>query len=111
MHSCPPCRQFTPLFADLYNDVNSGSKQIEVVFVSGDKSSEEFKEYYEEMPWISLPFKDERVLELVKKYEVKGVPRLVMVKPDGTVLSQNAVQKIIKEGPEAIEEFTAGKVE
>ena len=37
MHNCPPCREFTPLLVELYNESNESSKQMEVVFMSGDQ--------------------------------------------------------------------------
>jgi nucleoredoxin len=42
MHNCPPCRDFTPIFADLYNETNENEKVLEVVFLSGDKTQAEF---------------------------------------------------------------------
>ena len=36
MHNCPPCREFTPLLVELYNEHNESEKVIEVVFFSGD---------------------------------------------------------------------------
>lgn len=105
MHHCPPCREFTPIFADLYTEVNSDEKQFEVIFVSGDKTQEEYDQYYAEMPWLALPRADKRIGNIAKKFEVKGVPRLIVLKPDGTVINPNAVKKVTDEGPAAIDEF------
>ena len=107
MHNCPPCRQFTPVFAELYNEINISEKVIEVIFCSGDKTLDEYAEYYGEMPWLALPKGDARLPPIAKKFEVRGVPRLIIIKPDGTVVEQNAVQKITMEGPGAIEEYLA----
>ena len=38
MHNCPPCRVFTPILSDLYNEINTDHKVMEIVFLSGDKT-------------------------------------------------------------------------
>ena len=91
MHNCAPCREFTPIFADLYSETNADSKQFEVIFVSGDKTQEEYDKYFAEMPWAALPRGDKRLPPIAKKFEVKGVPRLIVLKPDGTVINNSAV--------------------
>lgn len=68
MHNCPPCRAFTPIFAELYNEINADGKTIEVVFVSGDRTQEEYDQYYAEMPWLALPKGDARLAELAGKF-------------------------------------------
>lgn len=105
MHHCPPCREFTPIFTELYNETNADGKVFEVIFISGDKTQEEYDQYYAEMPWLALPRADKRIGNIAKKLEVKGVPRLIVLKPDGTVINSSAVQKVTDEGPAAIDEF------
>ena len=56
-HWCPPCRVFTPKLAEFYKKLHT-EKNFEIVFVSSDKSKDEFDKYYEEMPWLALPFSD-----------------------------------------------------
>lgn len=107
MHRCPPCRAFTPLLAELYNEVNEDEHILEIIFMSGDKAEEEFKEYYAEMPWLAFP-RGNKELEkrIAKTFEVKGVPRLIMLKAsDGKCLSNNCNDKVEKEGPAAIMQF------
>ncbi len=59
------------------------------------------------MPWVALNFKDKRMQPLAKKFEVKGVPRLVILKKNGEIVDNNAVQKAMTEGPNAVEEWLA----
>ena len=61
MHNCPPCREFTPILVELYHDHNQSGKLVEVIFFSGDQDQDKFNEYFSEMPWIALPFKDSRM--------------------------------------------------
>ena len=39
MHDCPPCQEFTPIWAELYKDVNEETPNVlECIFFSGDKT-------------------------------------------------------------------------
>lgn len=57
-HWCPPCRSFTPQLAKWYTKFKDGENgnKFEIVFVSSDRDEGSFKEYYEEMPWLALPY-------------------------------------------------------
>lgn len=66
MKDCAPCQQFTPVFAELYNEMNINEKVIEVVYLSGDKTQSEYDEYYAKMPWLALPRGDPRIQKLAK---------------------------------------------
>ena len=76
-----------------------------MVFLSGDKTQEEYDEYYGEMPWVALPKGADQLRPLAEKFKVKGVPRLIILKNDGTVLNNDAIKKITSDGPQAIEEW------
>lgn len=74
MHTCPPCRKFTPLLSMLYQESNEDDCKFEVVFFSGDGTQEMFDHYYEEMPWFAIPWKDARIKVVAKEFKVKGLP-------------------------------------
>jgi len=59
-----------------------------MVFVSSDKDEKQFAEYHGEMDFLALPFSDRgRKDALSKKYKVKGIPSLIVVGPDGEVVT------------------------
>jgi nucleoredoxin len=89
-HWCPPCRGFTPVLAEVYNEVNKNGKVFEVVFVSCDSDEASFKNYLASMPWVALPFGSEQGNVLNDKFQVSGIPRLVLLRTDGSVAVDNA---------------------
>merc|ERR1711865_27952 len=96
-HWCPPCRQFTPELVARYNRESAAEKKVEVIFISSDKDDSMFKEYFREMPWLSLPFVDRtRKGELTKKFGVKGIPSLVVLDASGAVLTTNGRAEVDK---------------
>ena len=89
-HWCPPCRNFTPKLKNFYEVVNKNQKQIEIIFVTSDKSEAEFNEYFGSMPWISLPFKDESIDNLKQTFEVMGIPTFLVFNSEGKLIDDKA---------------------
>jgi len=86
-HWCPPCRGFTPKLSEWYTK-DLKTKGLEVVFVSSDKGEKEFDSYYGEQPWLALPYEDrERKAALSKQFKVQGIPTLVILDKDGSVIT------------------------
>ena len=83
-HWCPPCREFTPILAKCYEELQALGKPFEVFFVSGDKSESEFNTYFAEMPWKAAPFSDCKLRsELRENFAVESIPTLVLLDPEG----------------------------
>ena len=53
---CGPCRNFTPSLIKTYNALVDQGKPFEIIFVSSDRDEAQFDGYYDEMPWLALPF-------------------------------------------------------
>merc|ERR1712230_272194 len=64
-HWCPPCKRFTPELAKTYAAIKAQRSDMELVFVSGDRSKEAFNEYK----------------ALSSHFEVSGIPTLVVLSP------------------------------
>lgn len=93
-HWCPPCRGFTPKFAEAYTS-NLSAKGLEVVFVSSDKDQASFDDYFGSMPWKALPFsaRDTKAA-LSKKFKVQGIPSCVILDADGKTITTDGVQAV-----------------
>jgi thiol-disulfide isomerase/thioredoxin len=85
---CGPCRQYTPLLADVYS--KSKGKPFEIVFVSADHSEEDFRSYYNDHhPWLAMAYDDPSRESFMAKFSVRGIPRLCILKPSGEILVDN----------------------
>mmetsp|Transcript_3936 Transcript_3936/g.7507 ORF Transcript_3936/g.7507 Transcript_3936/m.7507 type:complete len:418 (-) Transcript_3936:522-1775(-) len=81
-HWCPPCKAFTPVLSKAYTKLKAERDDFELVFVSSDRSEEDFKEYFGEMTFCALPFEHRAAKQaLSKKYDVQGIPRILMLGP------------------------------
>ena len=102
-HWCPPCRGFTPELVKKYEAIKAAGKDFEMVFVSSDRSDNDFKEYFGEMPWLALPYADRAMkAELSKCFGVEGIPSLVLLDKDFSVITKKgrgAVMRDISEFP------------
>ncbi|TMS33356.1 hypothetical protein L596_001109 [Steinernema carpocapsae] len=89
-HWCPPCRQFTPILKDFYNELED--EDFEIVFVSFDRSDEDLKKYLNEAHgnWLYIPHGSEAITEMSNKFGVSGIPALIVIKPNGDVITSNA---------------------
>lgn len=88
-HWCPPCRGFTPQLAEWYKN-GLKDKGLEIVFVSSDKTEEQFDEYFGEMPWMALDYSDRKLkAQLSELFGVSGIPSVVIIDADGSIISKD----------------------
>ncbi|CAI7990419.1 Nucleoredoxin [Geodia barretti] len=71
-HWCGPCRAFTPQLLGTYQKVKDAGKKFEIIFCSSDREEDAYKEYYATMPWLALPFGDNRKKSLSRVFDVTG---------------------------------------
>jgi len=87
-HWCPPCRMFTPMLVE-FRDNNKD--EFEVVFASSDRSKKAQFDYMEEakMKWYTLPLKGKESNAMSARYQVRGIPSLVILDPNGKTITKN----------------------
>ena len=89
-HWCPPCRGFTPKLINFYEVANKEKKQIEIVFVSADRSEADFNQYFGTMPWLAVPFGHDAIDNLNDAFEVEGIPYFLVFNSEGKVIDDKA---------------------
>lgn len=75
-----------------YEALQKEGANFEVVFVSRDREADDLLEYYEDHqgPWYYLEFGNEWIPKLLEQFEVKTIPALRLIRPDGTVVVMDA---------------------
>ena len=91
-HWCPPCRSFTPLLVKFRDDMVKQGKNFEVVFISFDEDETKMQGYMTEakMQWLAVPFSSPIREKISKKYNVNGIPTLIVLAPDGSTITSGA---------------------
>ncbi|KAJ4959841.1 hypothetical protein NE237_019751 [Protea cynaroides] len=83
-----PCVEFTSILVEVYEKLKKRGENFEVVLVSIDDDEEKYKEAFQKMRWLSLPFNDERGNKIMAEYfELEDIPMLVIIGPDGKTLN------------------------
>ncbi|CAL1276977.1 unnamed protein product [Larinioides sclopetarius] len=69
---CPSCIAFTPELIQFYK-VQKMGKNFEIIFISSDRSEESFVKYFSTMPWLAVPYSEEKTRkDLPHLYGVGG---------------------------------------
>lgn len=82
---CGPCKQFTPKLVDFYNKVDKNN--FELLFISLDKNLNEFNMYFNEMPWLSIPYDKNNSESLSELFNIDGIPTLQLYDNYGNLIS------------------------
>lgn len=109
---CIPCVKFDPKLISIYQKIKQTpeGEDFEIVFVSHDRDQESFDSYFDKMPWLALPFGDPAAKDLAKHFDVKGIPCLVILGPDGKTVTKQG-RNLINLYQENAYPFTEAKVE
>ncbi|KFM74094.1 Nucleoredoxin-like protein 2, partial [Stegodyphus mimosarum] len=106
-HWCPPCRMFTPVLADFYEEIKENDLPLEIIFVSSDRSEDALFDYMNEAhgDWLAIPHGSNVAEQLKKKFNIQGIPTLVVIKKDGSVVTTNGRSDVEKKGSAAFKEW------
>jgi len=110
-HWCPPCRAFTPQLVKFYDTLKAAGKPFEIVFVSSDNSKDAMYEYMKEtgMNWLALPYGDKHKETLAAKFNVSGIPKLVILNSKGEVITESGRNYVSGDDTAIFEKWASGK--
>ena len=98
-----PCRIFTPQLVLFYEQVNASSHQVDIVYVSLDRTQDEFDEHYSSMPWLALPFADRQKAQTLRGQVTKlGIPSLFLIDNQGRMKMGSRRDDVRSKGPRCL---------
>ncbi|KAL5537615.1 hypothetical protein UlMin_044854 [Ulmus minor] len=102
-HWSPPCRAFTAKLTEAYNELlmNEHNQCFETILVSTDRDLQEFKLNLSIMPWLAIPYEDRTRQDLCRIFDVKEIPALVVIGPNGKAISTDGKAMISLYGAKA----------
>jgi len=104
-HWCPPCRGFTPVLKKFYDEVKA--EGVEIIFCSADSSHDDMISYMKEShgDWFAVEHGSKLSQDLDEKFEVSGIPTLVVLKADGTLITKDGRGPVQSKGSAAIKDW------
>ncbi|XP_068178200.1 nucleoredoxin-like protein 1 [Antennarius striatus] len=98
---CGKCQEFVPVLNDFFKRLKDPAyieypKLLALIYISLDQSEKQQERFLKELhkKVLFLAFEDPYRKELQALFKVKDVPTVVVLRPDASILSQNAVQDI-----------------
>lgn len=76
---CNISKSFVPILKNFYEEVNLEDKKVEIIYVGFDKVKKDYENFTKAMPWLGLPFSDERIQGLKEFYDIRVIPKLLLV--------------------------------
>lgn len=92
---CKACKLFTSKLVEAQQ--GPFGENTAIVAVSYDRTEEEFNDYCGKMPWLSVPFESAADVRssLLKYYEIKAIPALVVVDgATGELITADGVKRL-----------------
>ncbi|XP_019905465.1 nucleoredoxin-like protein 1 isoform X2 [Esox lucius] len=112
---CQRCQEFVPTLKDFVKRLTDEfyverSAQLVLLYISLDQSEDQLESLLKELPkrCLFLTHDDPYRRELESMFEVEDVPKVVVLRPDCSVLSPNAVAEICSLGTDCFRNWQEG---
>ena len=98
---CRGCAAFSRIFVPFRN---KHQEKFEVVMVGFDYSTPEMHSYMQnyEMDWTAIPYESPARLAIKERFGVSEIPHLIIMTPQGKVITEDGHQQVEVMGDEAI---------
>nr|XP_046234926.1 nucleoredoxin-like protein 1 [Scatophagus argus] len=110
--ACESCQQFVPTLTSFFKRLTDESyvdrsAQLVLLYISLDQSEEQQESLLKELPKKSLflAYEDPYRRELEAMFNVEELPTVVVLRPDCSILTPNAVEEILGLGPDCYQNW------
>ncbi|KAJ8569791.1 hypothetical protein K7X08_006368 [Anisodus acutangulus] len=87
-----PSREFLPKLVTAYQEIKKKDANFEVIFISSDQDEPSFNNIFSSMPWLALPFDDEKKAFLSRRFNIVGIPVAIAIDPSGCTVNTQVRQ-------------------
>ena len=91
---CNVSKSFVVALKKFYEEVNLEDKKVEVIYVGLDKTKKEHDNFTKGMPWVGLSFADERTAGLKQFYDIRAIPKLILIDFRGEQVKNDCRQDV-----------------
>lgn len=96
---CKYCKEFTPILINTYQKLLDNG--IDIVYVSSDKSVEQYNNYRSTQPWKSIPYEQEDLRKSLRlEFDIKTIPALLFFDINQNILIQANGRNMIQDSPD-----------
>jgi len=93
---CGPCQQVTPMLAAIY-PMFKEEYDVEFVLLPFCRTEQKFNEYFQKMPWPSVPYSQKKAVGDRLPINVKGFPTIFIIDPQGNLVTSKGLEGILKD--------------
>ncbi|KAJ4755341.1 Cysteine/Histidine-rich C1 domain family protein [Rhynchospora pubera] len=99
------CEEFTSILTQIHEKLKQNGESFEIVTVLLDDEESSFNDTLTKLPFLVIPFEDKSIEKLIRYFELRSFPTLVMIGSDGKTLRNNCADIIEEHGVDAWEGF------
>ncbi|CAO2171729.1 unnamed protein product [Urochloa humidicola] len=81
--------KFTAKLAAIYSSLKGKAENFEIVYIPMDKEEDGYQRSCRDMPWLALPYDGAPSRALARYFDVREIPTLVVVGPDGKTVTRD----------------------
>lgn len=103
---CPVSQRFNEFLFQTYSQINAQRKNMEIIAVPKERNEVEHRKLISRFPCLHVPYDCDRIQELYRKYSVREIPTVLLLKrDDGSILTRDGRTHMETDGVRVVERW------